>query len=114
MPDLRGIGAAAEDRAADHLISFGYTIVTRRWTARGGEIDIVALDGDVVVFVEVKARSGRWTTPEEAINEVKIARFLAAVEQYAFQHDLLDRPTRYDVVAIDDKGLRHYQDAFRA
>ena len=114
MPDLRRIGADAEDRAADYLISNGYTIVTRRWSARGGEIDIVALEGDVLVFVEVKARGGRWATPEDAISQVKIDRFLRAVRQYAAAHDLLDRPTRYDVIALDDRGLRHYVDAFRA
>ena len=114
MPNLRRVGATAEDRAADYLIEKGYTIVTRRWTAKGGELDLVALDGDVLVYIEVKARSGRWTTPEEAITEVKIARFLSAVEQYALATDQLTRPTRYDVVAIDDKGIRHYEDAFRA
>ncbi len=114
MSDVRRIGTAAEDRAADYLIERGYTIVTRRWATRGGELDIVALDGDVLVFIEVKRRSGRWSTPEEAIDDVKIARFLTAVKRYAFETDQLDRAARYDVIAIDDKGLRHYEDAFRA
>ncbi|HTQ08592.1 MAG TPA: YraN family protein [Fimbriimonadaceae bacterium] len=114
MPDLRRVGAEAEDRAADYLISIGCTIVTRRWTVRGGEIDIVAFDGDLVLFVEVKARSGRWSSPEEAISQIKIDRFLTAVRKYALEYDLLQRPTRYDVIAIDNHGLRHYPDAFRA
>jgi putative endonuclease len=114
MPNLRRVGAEAENRAADYLIGLGYTIVTRRWTARGGELDLVALDDDVLVYVEVKARSGRWSTPEEAVGEVKIRRFLAAVEQYALLTDQINRASRYDVIAIDDKGLRHYPDAFRA
>ena len=114
MPNLRRVGADAEDRAAEYLLAKGYTIVTRRWTARGGELDIVALDGDALVFVEVKARSGRWTAPEEAVTEVKIRRFLTAVEAYCIQTDQTARPVRYDVVAIDDKGIRHYEDAFRA
>jgi putative endonuclease len=92
----------------------GYTIVTRRWTGRGGEIDLVALDDDVLVFVEVKQRSGRWGSPEEAISEIKIGRFLTAVQQYALSTDQLDRTSRYDVIAIDDRGIRHYEDAFRA
>jgi putative endonuclease len=114
MPNLRRVGADAEDRAAEHLIEKGYTIVTRRWTTRGGELDLVALDGDVLVFIEVKARSGRWTTPEEAVTSVKIQRFLTAVQSYCNQTDQIQRPVRYDVVAIDDKGIRHYEDAFRA
>src|SRR5690348_1597648 len=114
MPDLRRVGAAAEDRAAAYLIEKGYTIVTRRWATRGGELDLVALEGDVLVFVEVKARSGRWSTPEEAISAVKIQRFLTAVQRYALETGQLDRAARYDVIAMDDKGIRHYEDAFRA
>ena len=114
MPNLRRIGAAAEDQAADYLIDQGYTIVTRRWSTRGGELDLVALDGDVLVYIEVKARSGHWSKPEEAVSEVKIKRFLVAVERYALETDQLDRASRYDVIAIDDQGLRHYPDAFRA
>ena len=114
MPNLRRVGAAAEDRAADFLIEQGYTIVTRRWSCRGGELDLVALDGDTLVYIEVKARSGRWMSPEEAINEAKISSFLVAVAKYAFENDQMDRASRYDVIAIDDQGLRHHIDAFRA
>ena len=113
MPDVRRIGSDAEDRAANYLIEQGFTIVTRRWSTRGGELDLVALDGETLVFVEVKQRSGRWSSPEEAISEVKIQRFLIAVARYALDTDQLDRASRYDVIAIDDKGLRHYEDAFR-
>lgn len=109
----RRLGSEAEDRAAEYLLALGYTIVTRRWQGRGGEIDLVALDGETLVFVEVKQRSGQWGRPEEAIHEVKIARFLRAVGQYA-ETGQLERPARYDVIAIDPEGFRHYQDAFRA
>ncbi len=114
MPNLRRVGADAEDRAADYLIEKGYTIVTRRWSTRGGELDLIALDEDMLVFVEVKARSGRWSTPEEAISEVKVQRFIGAVRAYCSATDQTERPVRYDVIAIDEKGLRHYEDAFRA
>src|SRR5690242_21914870 len=100
MSSVRRIGTEAEDQAASYLLEKGYTIVTRRWTGRGGEIDLVALDGDVLVFVEVKQRSGRWGSPEEAISEIKIARFLTAVQQYALATDQLDRASRYDVIAM--------------
>lgn len=114
MSNLRRIGAEAEDRAADYLIEKGYTIVTRRWSTRGGELDIVALEGDILVFIEVKARSGKWSTPEEAISDVKIRRFLVAVQAYCLDTCQTERAVRYDVIAIDDKGVRHYEDAFRA
>lgn len=114
MPNLRRVGAQAEDRAADYLLEKGYTIVTRRWSCRGGELDLVVLDEDVLVFVEVKARSGKWLLPEEAINDVKKQRFITAVNAYCFATEQTERPVRYDVIAIDDKGLRHFEDAFRA
>lgn len=114
MPGLRKLGAEAEDRAADFLIEKGYTIVTRRWSARHGEIDLIALDEDELVFVEVKTRSGRWSSPEEAITPVKIERFLAAVNAYCLETGQTERPVRYDVITIDDQGVRHYKDAFRA
>lgn len=110
----RRLGTEAEDRAADYLLARGYTIVTRRWQGRGGEIDLVALDGETLVFVEVKQRSGRWSRPEEAIQAIKIERFLRAVGQYAAETEQIDRPARYDVIAIDHEGIRHYVDAFRA
>ena len=67
MPDKRALGREAEDRAARYLLEQGYTLVTRRFSSKGGEIDLVALDGETMVFVEVKARSGKFGTPEEAI-----------------------------------------------
>jgi putative endonuclease len=51
MSSLRRLGQDAEDRAADFLIAKGLTVVTRRFTVRQGEIDLVALDGDEIVFV---------------------------------------------------------------
>lgn len=114
MSDLRRVGAEAEDRAADYLLEKGWTIVTRRWSCRGGELDLIALDGDELVFVEVKSRSGKWFLPEEAIQPRKIERFLKAVGAYCREMDIEERPIRYDVIAIDDRGLRHYEDAFRS
>ncbi len=113
MPNLRRAGAVAEDQAAGYLLAQGYTLVTRRWSARGGELDLVAMEGETLVFVEVKQRSGRWSSPEEAISQIKVQRFLVAVEQYLIQTCQLGRPIRFDVIAIDPTGLRHYPDAFR-
>jgi putative endonuclease len=114
MPGSRRVGSEAEDQAAEYLIEQGYTIVTRRWVAKGGELDLVALDGETLVFVEVKSRSGRWYAPEAAIDDVKVKHFIEAVERYCHATEQEGRPVRYDVIAIDDKGLRHYVDAFRA
>lgn len=112
MSNLRRVGREAEDKAADYLLKEGYTIVTRRYTATGGELDIVALDGDTIVFVEVKQRAGRWSSPEEAIDDVKARRVQAASEHYLVATQQVGRPFRFDVVAIDDQGLRHHKSFF--
>jgi len=108
----RRVGSAAEDEAADFLVRKGYTIVTRRYKAKRGEIDLVALDQDVLVFVEVKQRKAGYL-PEEAIGEQKIARLVAAAQEYIFATGEQDREVRYDVIAIDPNGLRHHIEAFR-
>ncbi len=113
MPNLRRVGAEAEDRAATYLLDKGYTIVTRRYQLRGGEIDLVALDGEMLVFVEVKIRRTQHFVPEEGLTEQKKRFLAAAAGQYAFWHGEEERPWRYDLVAIDRQSLRHYPDVFR-
>jgi putative endonuclease len=106
-------GKQAEDAAADYLISLGYTIVTRRYKVRLGELDVVALDGDTLVIVEVKERRAPDWIPEEGVDDRKIASLSAAVEQYLLQMGEPERVVRYDLIAIDRDGLRHHIDAFR-
>ncbi len=113
MPHARVLGKEAEDRAARYLIERGYTIVTRRYKARHGEIDLIALDGDTLVFVEVKMRRSRFQTPEEAISVVKIERLQRAASEYLISTDAVGTKLRYDVVAIDPDGLRHYLGVFQ-
>jgi putative endonuclease len=111
VPNLRRVGKDAEDRAASYLLSKGYSIVTRRFATRAGELDIVALDGDVLVFVEVKERRAPGFSPEEAVGETKIARWRAAAEDYLIRMGEAERVIRFDVIAIDASGLRHHQNA---
>lgn len=112
MPDFRSVGRAFEDRAAEYLVREGFTMLTRRFAARGGEIDLVALEGETLVFVEVKARRNGRYTPEEALTTQKMERTLAASEVYLARYDGPEREIRYDLVAIDDDGVRHYRSAF--
>ena len=113
MPNLRRIGAEAEDRAADFLLGLGYTIVTRRFKSSRGEIDIVALDGDTLVFVEVKFRRTPGAIPEEAVDAKKIAYFVQATDEYLHKSDMRDSPVRFDMIAVTPTDLRHHIDAFR-
>jgi putative endonuclease len=106
--NLRAEGAAAEDLAADYLVSLGFTIVTRRFSRKGGEIDLIALDGDELVFVEVKARGPDQGLPEESIGPKKLAALKRTIETYRREVAETDRPYRIDLVAIDGNGLRHH------
>lgn len=113
MPDSHRLGRAAEDRAAEYLQGLGYTLVTRRFRVRHGEIDLVALDGEVLVFVEVKARHAPGYVPEESVGERKLAALRRAAAEYLALIEEPEREVRFDLIAIDGDGMRHYADAFR-
>jgi len=116
----RARGDAAEDRACRYLEGLGCAIVERNFRAKGGEIDIVARKGDVLVFVEVRSREDAGLgTPEESVTPAKRRRVVAAARQYLSKVPPSSwREARFDVVAVegsgDAAGLRHYPAAFDA
>ena len=95
-------GNAGESFVAGRLERAGYRIVARNWRIRGGEIDIVALDGEILVFVEVKVRTGeRVGYAEDALDERQLSRVMDAAEQYLYRYpDHQERLWRVDFVAI--------------
>ena|SRR5690349_13552908 len=98
-------GARCERAAARHLRWRGYRIVARNFRAAGAEIDLVALDGDTLVFVEVKARRSLVAgTPEAAVDERKQHRIRRAAEIFVDRHRARRKPIRFDVVAITGDG----------
>ena len=98
----RAAGKSAEDLAADFLLAKGMRIVKRNFHfGRVGEIDIIAEDGQTLVFVEVKARSSTlYGTPEEAITPAKQRAIRKVAQGYLYTHGITDRECRFDVVAI--------------
>lgn len=116
----RAQGDAAEDRACRHLEGSGFTIVERNFRTRGGEIDIVARKGDVLVFVEVRSREvPGFGTPEESVTPAKRRRIVAAARGYLSNVPPSSwREARFDVIAIEGVGnaaaLRHFSAAFDA
>ena len=118
--ERRAQGDAAEDRACRHLEGAGFTIVERNFRTRGGEIDIVARKGDVLVFVEVRSREDAgFGTPEESVTPAKRRRIVAAARQYLSKVPSSTwGEARFDVIAIEGSGdgaeLRHYPAAFDA
>lgn len=118
--DRRALGTAGESAAARHLERLGYLIVEKNVRCRLGEIDIVAIDADVIVFVEVKSNRGnRYGAPEEMVTPLKQRRLTRLAAWYLQRRCWLGRPARFDVVAVDWDAagaacVRHFRDAFPA
>jgi putative endonuclease len=92
---------SGEDRAAKYLAGRGYTILERNYTAPQGELDLIALDGDTLVFVEVKTRtSNAYGAPELAVDRRKQDCMIKAALGYLKYKRLHQMPCRFDVVAI--------------
>lgn len=104
--DRRGaFGKRGEDLACDELRRLGYTILDRRFRTRCGELDIVARDGNVVVFVEVRARStGNFGHAFESVTWQKRHRLSRMAASYLFLKRLSGVASRFDVVAVMGKA----------
>lgn len=97
-------GKGFEDIACEYLTSLGYRILHRNFCCRGGEIDIIALDGDVLVFVEVKGTTTKLN-PAERINYKKLQRIYKCAEEF-----LLKTPAqecRVDAILVEGGRIVH-------
>ena len=95
------LGALGEAAAVEELRRRGYRILARNYRCRGGEADIVAEIGAVLIFVEVKTRTDlRHGLPREAVGWTKQQRLGAAAQRYCEEHEIEDRPIRFDVVEV--------------
>ncbi|MBI4886950.1 MAG: YraN family protein [Acidobacteria bacterium] len=115
----QSLGKMGEHLACAELQRRGYAILACRYRTRHGEIDIVARDGETMVFVEVKARRGaRFGGGAAAVTGWKQQRIVRMATDYLARRGLLESPCRFDVVAIDVEGGRPridvYVDAFTA
>lgn len=95
-------GNYGEDLACQYLAKSGYKILERNYRIRGGEIDIVAKDGEYLVFVEVKARhSHEYGPPAESMTPWKIKYLIKTAQFYVLKIGWGDKPYRLDFVGID-------------
>lgn len=99
------VGRFGEDLAASYLSEAGLRILERNWRCRDGELDIVAVDDGVLVFVEVKTRSSTaFGDPAEAVHPAKASRLRRLAVRWLVEHDGTYWPElRFDVVSV----LRH-------
>jgi putative endonuclease len=119
----KSLGRLGEDLAAAYLEGQGYALVTRNWRTRAGELDIIARDGEWLVFVEVRSRRAagrdavpRFGTPADSVTPRKQMQLAAMAEAYLFEMPH-SGPWRIDVIALElDRAghvtqLEHYRDA---
>jgi len=117
----KSLGPLGEALAEERLRTLGYAILDRNWRTREGEIDIVAKEGEVIVFVEVRARRTRtFGLPEESITPQKQERLMKTALAYLEENKLYEMDCRFDLIALEcSKGgevvrMEHYFDVIDA
>lgn len=111
-------GKSGENLALEYLVKAGYEILETNWRIKDAEIDIIAMLGDTMIFVEVKTRSYTYgkVAPAESVNYHKEQKIFKAANAYKRSVDY-DWFVRFDIITIihrsdDDFELKHYEDAF--
>lgn len=114
------LGRRGEDAAARYLKKLGYIIVARGHKDHIGELDLVAVAGRTLIFIEVKTRTSHDAGhPADAVDEAKQQRLTRLAVSFMKRHDLLECQARFDVIAVTwpDRGqptIEHFQNAFEA
>ena len=109
----RTIGTVGEDTACAYLEQANYKILERNFRCRSGEIDIIALDGDYMVFIEVKYRKDNsFGYPRESVNYYKQRNISKVASYYLLIKNAFHRNCRFDVVEIIGDRIELIQNAF--
>ena len=108
------IGHKYEDKAADYLEEKGFIVLERNFRCRQGEIDLIGLHENCLVFVEVKYRKNVSAgAPEEAVGQAKQSKICMVSDYYRMTHPQNGgRQIRYDVIAICEDRITWYRNAF--
>ena len=94
-------GERGEQAAANYLAAHGYEILARNFRTRTGELDIVAKDGETVVFVEVKTRQNKvFGTAAQAVDYRKQQKIIHTAQKFLLKHRLFGTSCRFDVIEI--------------
>lgn len=110
----RAEGAAGEALAAEYLKSRGYHILVRNYYGHCGELDMIASDGGVLVFIEIKYRKNRAAgQPWEAVDKRKQHRIINTAKEFMMERQLsMQTPCRFDVVSVLGEEITLYKNAF--
>jgi len=108
----RAKGKLGEVRAEQLLKEKGCEILERNYVAPGAEIDLIACDGQTIVFVEVKTRSKYFAMGREAVTASKQRRICKGALHYMTKNGLMNRQARFDVIEIQGERATHMVNAF--
>ena len=107
------LGRAGEIKASEFLKKKGFKILKTNYKTYCGEIDIIAQDGEYMVFIEVKTRSSEdFGLPSEAVTFRKREKYYRVASEYLQRNKKMDAPCRFDVVEIENGKINHIIDAF--
>ena len=116
MAEHNEIGKNGEDVAADYLLEHGFRILERNWRLGHKEIDIIAVDGDNLVFVEVKTRQTSPQKPVDVISNAKMKNLISAASFYLKTNNI-NLECRFDVLILTgcrgNYSINHIPGAFR-
>ncbi len=114
MSNARAIGQRAECLAEEWLTRKGLRLIERNYHCRGGELDLIMLDGDTLVFVEVRfRRNARFGNAAESVTPTKQRRLWTAAQHYLQYHgEHASRAQRFDVIAITNDQTEWIRNAF--
>lgn len=118
MAEHNLLGNKGEMLASRYLMELGFAVLHYNWRSGHKEIDLIARERDVLVFVEVKSRRNEsYGNAYEAVTPDKIRRLISAAEAYIMRYRI-DSPYRFDIVTVVGQGepykIEHIKDAFRA
>lgn len=120
MPDTQKnfykkfLGSLGERKAAKFLKKKGFKIIDKNYTTRFGEIDLIGLYGDFLVFIEVKTRTTKtYGEALEAVDLKKQERYKKTASLYLLTHRELTLQPRFDVVEVYPNEINHIEDAFQ-
>lgn len=109
----RTIGSEWEEVACEYLKKANYKILERNFRCRSGEIDIIALDGDYIVFIEVKYRKNNaYGYPRESVNYYKQRHISQVASYYLLIKNAFHKNCRFDVVEIMGENIELIKNAF--
>ena len=108
------LGRIGENSARKYLKRKKYKIIEKNFTTKIGEVDLIALYGDLIVFIEVKTRTSiTYGNPSEAVDFNKQRKYILLAEQYLqINKQYASLPVRFDVIEILNEEINHIENAF--